>query len=162
MTFNGKPIMRVGFFAALICIAGGLTGIGTNFGLVFNYEAIAAAKEDQARTEKTFMINLEQSKALFDSGKAIFVDARDPAECDAGHIKGAINLPWEEFGMKYPEVSKALPMDSLLVTYCAGADCEMSVNLGRKLRSIGYKDVRVFEGGWQLWVKAGYPVEKKK
>ena len=149
--------------AAAICAAGSAVGVGLNFDAVFKKAEAAEEKSGrEAAAEKEFTMELNEAKAVFDSGTAVFVDARDPADYAAGHIRGAVNLPWEEFAAAFPDFSKKVPSTAPVITYCSGTDCEMSKNLGRKLRSMGYASVKVFAGGWPQWMKAGYPVEKKK
>ena len=48
-------------------------------------------------------------------GKAVWVDVRSKADYDAGHIKGAMNVPLAELQQRYRE----LPMKKFLITYCA-------------------------------------------
>ena len=43
------------------------------------------------------MVNLEFSKYHFDSGEAIFIDARDPEDYEAGHIQNSINIPYDYY-----------------------------------------------------------------
>ncbi len=68
----------------------------------------------------------------------------------------AINIyfySFEENENKLININK----DEIIVTYCSGTDCDLSVLLGNKLAEIGYKNVFVFFGGWLDWVEASYP-----
>lgn len=61
-------------------------------------------------------INLEQLKGKLDAGADIvIVDVRSKEDFDAGHITGAISIPWEEIEARYTE----LPRDKEIITYCA-------------------------------------------
>ena len=60
-------------------------------------------------------ISLEDAKKDFDSGKAIFVDTRAEAAFNVEHIKGAINIPAEDFKTRYTEV----PKDKKIIAYCS-------------------------------------------
>jgi rhodanese-related sulfurtransferase len=44
------------------------------------------------------------------------------------------------------------------VTYCSGFGCPDSFDLGMRLIETGYRDVRVFEGGYPEWRDAGLAV----
>jgi len=104
-------------------------------------------------------ISLDYAMMKFQSRNTIFLDARYPEDFRAGRIKGAINLPYEESEEYAPQVLPQLPKEEEIIAYCDGTECESSLLLARELRELGYKDVKVFFGGWQEWLKAGLPVE---
>lgn len=101
-------------------------------------------------------IALEDAVKLFSSGEALFVDARHGFDYRQGHIKGAINVPLKDFS---PGMLGALPKDQLLITYCDGEECNSSIDMAKKLDSLGYSNVKIFFGGWKEWVKNNQPVE---
>jgi rhodanese-related sulfurtransferase len=45
----------------------------------------------------------------------VIVDVRSKEEFAAGHIPGAVSIPWEEIDNRYRE----LPRDKEIITYCA-------------------------------------------
>jgi rhodanese-related sulfurtransferase len=104
-------------------------------------------------------ISLDYAMMKFQSRNTIFLDARYPEDFKAGHIKGAINLPYEEFERYSPEVLPHLPKNQEIIAYCDGTECETSLLLARELVDLGYKNVKVFFGGWQEWWNAGLSVE---
>ena len=59
-------------------------------------------------------ISVEKAKAAFDGGTATIVDVRDPESFQAGHIAGAINIPFEELTARLNE----LDPNKLILTYC--------------------------------------------
>lgn len=102
------------------------------------------------------LVSLSQAYELYRE-KIVFIDARDVDQFEKGHIAGAINVPYfsiDEFINRLDGVDKTDPV----VTYCEGADCDMSIRLGNELFSKGFKKVFVFIGGWDEWEKSGYPV----
>jgi rhodanese-related sulfurtransferase len=96
----------------------------------------------------------------FQSSNTIFLDARLEFDYEQGHIKGAVNLPYEEFDEFYPKVAPKLTKDKTILAYCDGTECELSLLLTRVLREKGYRYLKVFFGGWSEWEKAGLPIEK--
>lgn len=107
-------------------------------------------------------ISLDYAMMKFQSKNTVFLDSRYPEDFKAGHIKGAINLPYEEFEEHAPQVLPKLPKEEEIIAYCDGTECETSLQLARELLELGYKDVKVFFGGWQEWKKAGLSVETDK
>lgn len=104
-------------------------------------------------------VSLDYAQMKFQSSKVIFLDARLPADFNAGHIKGAINFPYEEFEQYAPQVVPKLRTDEEIITYCDGGECEASLLLSRELKDLGYRNVKVFFGGWAEWQQAGLSME---
>jgi 3-mercaptopyruvate sulfurtransferase SseA len=59
-------------------------------------------------------VSLEDAKAAFDSGTAIFVDVRRPEAYAASHIPGALSMPAIELADRLDE----LDPDQWIITYC--------------------------------------------
>ena len=73
-----------------------------------------------------------------------------------GYIPTAISLPDSEFEKK----TDLLPKDknTTLVFYCEGPECKLSHVSAKKAEKLGYKNVKVFPGGYPEWVaKGNYP-----
>lgn len=104
------------------------------------------------------MISLEEAKALFDSGKAVFLDSRHPFEYRQGHIRSALNVPINDFDKKQDVLAK-ISQDRTLVTYCDGVECNSSIALAAKLHEVGYTKVKIFFSGWQDWSSNKLPIE---
>lgn len=108
-------------------------------------------------------IGIDQAKQFFDIN-ALFIDGRTREEFFAGHIKGAINYPYEEFKMTSPEqkiaITRKFNKNGIIVVYCGGGTCEVSIDLAYELGKLGFNSVNIFLGGWIDWLEAGYPIEK--
>jgi|GEM_PF-1233280 len=104
-------------------------------------------------------LGLEQAFELYQGGMAVFVDARMPDEFAAGHIPGALNLPYDDLE-SHLDVLSLLPENGLVVTYCDGSECELSLELADELSAMGFSQVRVFFGGWEQWLEADHDVEE--
>jgi len=109
-------------------------------------------------TMSTF-ITVDEARLLFDSGRALFVDARHSYDYDLGHIKGAINIPLQSFDPKSTLIS-SLPKDRFLVTYCDGQECNSSVALAEKLVDTGFPDIKIFLDGWNAWKSDTVRIER--
>lgn len=101
-------------------------------------------------------ISLAEAEALFRSGQAVFLDARDPDLYAAGHIEGAFSLPPFAFTREFPAIREQLEQKTA-ITYCDGEFCELSHELADQLSAAGADNVRVLKNGWTLWQTQGLP-----
>lgn len=99
------------------------------------------------------------AKRLYDSGNALFVDARSREDYEYGHIKGAISLPVKEFDAFIDGFLEFYSLDRPIITYCSGRTCEDSHHLAQLLIYRGYENVSVFIDGFPGWEAEGYPIE---
>ncbi len=99
------------------------------------------------------------AKKIYDSGNALFVDARSRNNFDDGHIAGAVSLPVGQFDNLIDAFLDQHPINQPIVTYCSGRTCEDSHNLARLLKDFGFSDVKVFIDGFPGWEAEGYPIE---
>ena len=103
------------------------------------------------------MVNLEFSKYHFDTGSAIFIDARDSEDYEAGHIQNAINIPYDYYE-EYEDLIDGLDDEGIYIIYCSGEECSLSIDLADYLYTDKLIDkLLIFEGGWPQWRDAGYP-----
>jgi rhodanese-related sulfurtransferase len=102
-------------------------------------------------------IPLADAHQAWSAGSAIFLDARAPADYQAGHIANAFSLPAESFAEHFANVATYLAPDSAIVCYCDGVQCDLSHQLAEKLRDNGFKNIHILKNAWTEWKKAGYP-----
>jgi rhodanese-related sulfurtransferase len=100
------------------------------------------------------------AKQIYDSGKAVFVDARSPEDFAKGHIKGAESLPPGQFDELIGAFRKKYPADTFIITYCSGRTCNDSHRLEELLFDHGYVNVSIFIDGYQGWKGEGLPIEQ--
>jgi rhodanese-related sulfurtransferase len=72
-------------------------------------------------------------------------------------IPGSRRVPLDRVGREVGE--RSLPEDTEIIVYCSGRDCPQSGAAAAKLMSLGFTNVRAFEGGLQDWTEAGHRVE---
>jgi rhodanese-related sulfurtransferase len=146
-----------------------LIAFGALFGLTLNHQLVMDAfsgrlvppqrpdaMEQAASTMPTPVLLDEVQQAR--AAGALIVDARSPDLYAIGHIEGAVSLPIIEIDMALPEFIDRVVKDQVIITYCSGFGCPDSYDLGLRLIDAGYRDVRVFEGGYPEWRDAGLPV----
>lgn len=99
------------------------------------------------------------AQELFRLG-ARFVDARRTTDFQAGHVPGATSLPvWEdglEAKLQDLDATTKDPSDPLVI-YCAGGGCRDSHELAQKLWLMGFRNLRIYTGGWPEWHEKGWP-----
>ncbi|MDT8441806.1 MAG: rhodanese-like domain-containing protein [Desulfuromonadales bacterium] len=100
---------------------------------------------------------LDEARDLLAAG-ALPVDARTPETFAAGHLPGAVSVPLAEAEAAIDRLLQSTPRALPLVVYCGGYGCTDSFDLALLLIERGYRDVRVFEGGFPAWRAAGLAV----
>lgn len=108
------------------------------------------------------LISLAEAEDLWAGGTAAVLDARAGGLFAQGHVPGAGNLPASASGFDVPAAILEAPKDRTFVVYCEGGDCQSSLALAKRLHEAGFRDVRVFTGGWAEWRAAGLPEEKSE
>jgi len=115
----------------------------------------ASIVDPKEMSGKVELITAEELKKLMDEGaNLVVVDTQDERIYPIKHIKGAINFPWA------PVIREpiSLPRSKLLIIYCGCAGEEASKSVARQLMSDwGFKQVKVLDGGFNRWLKLGYP-----
>ena len=86
-------------------------------------------------------------EAMMKDGKSIvLVDVREPELYSAGHIKGAINIPYDTAKGR---ILKELSTNDRIVFVCHKGP--MGDELSEILMKNGYKDVSNLKGGMKKW-----------
>ena len=86
-------------------------------------------------------------------GAVTLLDVRPPDEYAAGHIPGAISMPFAEIEQRLGE----LPSDGEIVAYCRGPYCIYAVRAVETLQRLGFR-ARRLEDGIPDWTLRGLPV----
>ncbi len=118
-------------------------------------------------TNNVSIIKVEDLKSMIDS-MAMFnlVDVREPNEHNFGYIPGSVNIPrgllefniaseefWEGTGFYFPEKTE------LFILYCKKGS--RSILAAETLKTLGYDNVKIIDGGWKEWELA-YPDMQEK
>ena len=92
--------------------------------------------------------------AAIETGTApVIVDVRTGREFDAGHVPGAIHVPFYTLLVRQDEV----PRDRPVVVYCEHGPRAGVARLA--LRLAGFTDVRYLDGHMSGWKRRGLPQE---
>ena len=88
-----------------------------------------------------------------ESGEVVVVDVRSADEYAAGHIPGALSVPYAEL----PDRIGELPTDTEIVAYCRGSYCVLSADAVAVLRASG-RSARRLADGMPEWEDDGRPI----
>lgn len=97
---------------------------------------------------------------LRELGAIVFVDARDQAAYEQGHIPGALKLDFYQPGDDLAALVPLLPGAQRVVVYCNGGQCEDSESTALLLLGLGADPatLAVYAGGITEWRARGMPV----
>ena len=159
------PLPRILVEAMLIAALGVTVGLAVNHRQVADAFAgrLAPPPPQSAAAPASLLpqpVLLAEVREL--AGDAVLVDARDAALYADGHLQGAVSLPLGEVEGQLAGFRQKVPVEKTLIIYCNGYGCPDSFDLGLRLLKSGYRDVRVFEGGFPEWRDAGLPVTTAK
>lgn len=97
-------------------------------------------------------ISKNEVNTLFDTD-TIFIDARFSSDFEAGHLKGAINVPINITDKERKILMANISKRSHIVVYCQSASCGYARNVTKKLLADGFRNVSIFKGGWREWAQ---------
>jgi thiosulfate/3-mercaptopyruvate sulfurtransferase len=107
--------------------------------------------------------------AKLDPNAAIVLDARDEKAYLAGHVPGAVRLPAADWGKAVPDTPEAwskrlaqVGVREMPVIVYSGADVRDAARAWWLLKYAGAEDVRLLNGGFPAWEKAGGKAETKE
>jgi rhodanese-related sulfurtransferase len=96
-------------------------------------------------------------RVLNNNDDALVIDIRPVAEYKNGHIKGAKNIPLNEFASGIDGYSKF--KDKPVLIYCnSGNTTTRAIKL---LKKAGFEKINNLQGGIAAWKEANMPLSKK-
>lgn len=124
-----------------------------------NMTAIEATNRGHADVQWAMLqdapeVNQITAESLADRLADVFLlDVREPAEFQAAHVGGAVNIPQADLATRLTEV----PRDQPIVCICQAG--RRSLKAAHFLMQVGFTDVANVLGGTSAWVEAGQPAE---
>jgi rhodanese-related sulfurtransferase len=116
---------------------------------------ISAASDASAAEEVRYITADELNTKVTKSKDIIILDVRSEDSYMVKHIKGAVNIPYRDFGGRTGELDSSKE----IIIYCSNNDCGLSANAVTMLAGLGFKNVSALKGGIESWLENGYPVE---
>jgi len=103
------------------------------------------------------LLQVKEVKEKFDAGEDfILIDVREPEEHQKGRIPKSVLVPRGVLEMTVEQEIKDPKRQ--LILHCAGGG--RSAVAAESLKKMGYENVASMEGGFEGWLRSGYPVEK--
>jgi rhodanese-related sulfurtransferase len=101
-------------------------------------------------------IDLNTAQAALSA--SLVLDVREPAEFEAGHLPGAVNIPRGVLEFKIGDHPQLAQREREILVYCktSGRAALAAMNLQR----MGYSAIRSIHGGFDAWNQQGLPVER--
>ncbi|MFC1572136.1 ArsR/SmtB family transcription factor [Candidatus Eisenbacteria bacterium] len=100
------------------------------------------------------LMHVDELHRRLKKGNVVLLDVRPPVEFEAGHIPGAVSIPYEELKDRVDEI----PRDREVIAYCRGPYCLMAREAVRFLESCGIH-AGALEEGIPEWRAEGHEVE---
>ena len=115
---------------------------GPNESALTSEEASPSEGSEKSEMTSYVQISQEDAKRLLDEGGVVLLDVREQEEYDAGHIPGAILMPYT----RAEELAPTLLPDkgATILVYCRSG--RRSKIAAQTLADLGYTDVREFGG----------------
>ncbi|WP_372967073.1 rhodanese-like domain-containing protein [Microbacterium sp.] len=85
----------------------------------------------------------------------VVIDVRSDEAWAQGRVAGAVHMHYSEIARRAPV---EIPSTAAVVVYCWSPGCNAGAKGALEFAQLGY-DVREMIGGFEYWVREGYPVE---
>lgn len=105
----------------------------------------------------TSITRQELSALLASKSPPILVEALGAEFWADAHLPTAINIPADQVDRLAGHL--LVDLDAQIVVYCSGT-CENSEIVADRLIALGYRNIRVYEGGKEDWIEHGLPVDR--
>jgi len=99
-------------------------------------------------------VNLDEGRALFESGQALLFDIRESNEHASGIANGARLLPMSQLQQRLGEIPQNPDQPVLII-------CNTQNRSGKVVQAMkeaGWNNVRYVHGGMSTWAKNGWPM----
>jgi len=137
--------------------------------------AVAQEFSHQVKPEHFATFNHTADIRQRDMSKQLVIDLSHEQGYKRGHIKGALNLPLERFDFtKLVDTYGGIMLEEVTSVFMElGVNNETSEiilydnsgllasRLWFVMRYFGFTNVRILNGGWRAWLRAGLPVDEK-
>ncbi len=166
-TLLGEVVLLAALVFAVSLVANALHPKGLDLGR--DYFPAPQAEEDPETGQSTGLqhdfeiisfddVKAWQPYARDEDGGVLILDARSEKDYKVGHIPGARLCHHYHQDLYVPDLLPLMNNADIVIIYCAGGDCEDSIQLATDLvftHGVAKELVSIYEGGWEEWFEAG-------
>ena len=138
-----------------------IIGVSVLLAIIFNISNPHGIPLIPDRPDPVPSISASETMDDYRQGQTLIVDAMPNNFYRERHIKGAVNMPMALFDIVYMMSFSEGEKDKKIVVYGNTISRPYDLEIANKLLLMGYKNVKVLEGGLQAWEANGYPVDEK-
>jgi rhodanese-related sulfurtransferase len=117
---------------------------------IFSFLQVASAAD-----AKNITVD-EAAKLLKTDTNVVVLDVRTPREFEAGHIKGATNINFND--KEFARRVAALDKNKTYIVHCTAGG--RSAKACEQIKTMDFKNMLHMNQGFNAWKEAGKPVEK--
>ncbi len=127
-------------------------------GAVFGWQHINSRDKssDSARSLKTISVTKLVRDIIEEDKNLLILDLRPGTDFASGHIPDSVSLPHYELSFSTKQLSNFKDTPTVLV--CSPDDCDYSTKVTSIFNELNFSDVKVLEGGFAGYKKAGLAV----
>ena len=104
--------------------------------------------------EEFLSVSYEQVVSKLDDPDVVFIDARPIEEFEEDRIGNAIScFPYIEEDELMRIIFEEIPRDKIYIIYCHGGNCDLSHLVAERMKAFDFKDIYIYTGGWEEWIK---------
>jgi rhodanese-related sulfurtransferase len=133
-------------------------------GMFHRPKPLRAHAQAQKAPDVTFITAEELKSKVSSNSPVTIIDVRGSEAYAASSttIQGALHVKLRKLKSRLAYAPlKDVPKDREVVTYCACPKDESSIKAAQILAAGGFTRVKVLQGGWNEWLRAGGPVQPK-
>ncbi|WP_337006652.1 MULTISPECIES: rhodanese-like domain-containing protein [unclassified Microbacterium] len=113
-------------------------------------------RSDYYAARLAFETDASDVHAARTAGEEVYViDVRSDEAWAQGRVAGAVHMHYSEIATR---AASEIPVDAEVVVYCWSPGCNAGAKGALEFARLGYR-VREMIGGFEYWVREGYPVE---
>ena len=154
MSGTRKRIWRDLAIAALIVVAAAAVGLARNS---LSAEPLPLTGASPATV--SYLETADEVAQAVSLQEAVVIDARSLEEYAREHIKGALNVPYDERDKALATLVEKVPGSTLVIVYC-DQGCDSAPRLASWLQDNGYRWAAVFRGGLTQWRDRDLPISR--
>jgi rhodanese-related sulfurtransferase len=138
--------------------------VAAGFALLFNglsprgipwFTAWKDQVEKRAGDEGIQMVAFRTVQEAVNSPLYQIVDARSEADYAAGHIAGAVSLPFVAMEDHFELIGMLLDEAKPVILYCSSRSCDDALLLALELKAMGASALQLYVDGFEQWNALG-------